>query len=452
MHLFSKFHISLKVSMRILHLIDNYPPWGSGGTEIFCARLCQQLKDSGIEVTVALHQAGSLPEPGYYKCEGIPVVILPSIPDYRDRAGDFKRTTFNAVGFPELLDKYQPDILHLHGFTQTKGLTHIQWAKNKGIKVILTFHTPGISCLRDSLLWNGREICDGEILISRCAECRLHNAGVPEPLGKLLSHIEIPGLKVNNSKINYVLTSRQWTKLHQQAWLEMIDSIDVLHVLAEWAREVALINRAPYEKVHLIRTFGPEPIFTPASTKESNQNYLNLVYVGRCNFVKGIHIIIDAIQLLASNFPIQVTFFALGWNNNEYGRQQKNRIQNDPRFIIRESLPNDKLLQELSQYDACLVPSIWLETGPLTVLEAFAAGIPVIGSRRGGIAELVQDGVDGMLFEPGNAQALAQILENLLYDLSLLINLKKNVKPPRNTHDFTQDMMNLYSQLMKFKS
>jgi len=50
--------------MRVLHLLENYPPWGSGGTEIFCARLCQQLKNSGIEVIVALHQAGSLPELG----------------------------------------------------------------------------------------------------------------------------------------------------------------------------------------------------------------------------------------------------------------------------------------------------------------------------------------------------------------------------------------------------
>ncbi len=433
--------------MRVLHLLQNYPPWGSGGTEIFCARLCQQLKNSGVEVTVALHQAGSLPEPGYYECEGIPVVILPSLPDYRDRARSFTRTTVNAVGFPELLDKYQPDILHLHGFVQTNGLTHIQWAQQKGVKTVLTFHTPGVSCLRQSLLFKGREICDGEIIINRCAECRLHNAGLPDPVAKMLSNVEIPGLKVNNSKINYVLTSPQWTKLHQKAWLNMVNSIDALHVLAEWTRQVALINNAPEQKVHLIRTFGPKPISKPASTMTTNQNYLNLAYVGRCDFVKGIHIIIDAIDLLSPDFPVKITFFTLGWDKSKYGKERKNQIQNDPRLTIRESLPNDQLLQELSQYDACLVPSIWLETGPLTVLEAFAAGIPVIGSRRGGIAELVQDGVDGMLFEPGNAQALAQTLDNLLNDSSLLIKLKENVKPPRNSTDFTQDMINLYSQL-----
>jgi hypothetical protein len=256
--------------MRVLHLLQNYPPWGSGGTEIFCARLCQQLKNSGIEVTVALHQAGSLPEPGYYECEGIPVVILPSLPDERDRARNFTRTTVNAVGFAELLDKYQPDILHLHGFVQRNGLTRIQWAKQKGIKTVLTFHTPGVTCLQQSLLYKDKEVCDGQILINRCAECRLNNAGISAPVAKILSHVEIPGLKVNNSKINYVLTSSQWTKLHQKAWLDMVHSIDVLHVLAEWTRQVALLNSAPKYKVNLIRTFGPEQLTTPSSTPKSN--------------------------------------------------------------------------------------------------------------------------------------------------------------------------------------
>lgn len=434
--------------MRVIHLVENYPPWGSGGTEIFCARLCQQLKNSGIEVTVAFHQAGSLPEPGYYECEGIPVVILPSLPDYRDRARSFTRTTVNAVGFPELLDEYQPDILHLHGFVQRNGLTHIQWAQKKGVKTVLTFHTPGVTCLQESLLYKDKEVCDGEILISRCAECRLYQAGLPDSIAKLLSQIEIPGFKVNNSKINYVLTSRQWTKLHQQAWLNMVDAIDAIHVLAEWTREIALLNRAPYEKVHLIRTFGPKPISTP-SLSSKNENYLNLVYVGRCSFVKGIHIIIDAIKLLPFDFPVKMTFFTLGWEHNDYGKQQKNRIKEDRRFSIRESLPNHKLLEQLNQYDACIVPSIWLETGPLTVFEAFAAGIPVIGSRRGGIAELVQDGIDGMLFEPGNAQALAQILVNLVEDSSLLSKLKDNVKLPRNITHFTQEMLDLYSHIVK---
>jgi glycosyltransferase involved in cell wall biosynthesis len=373
------------------------------------------------------------------------VVILPSLPDYRDRARNFTRTTVNAVGFPELLDEYQPDILHLHGFVQVNGLTHIQWAQQKGVKTVLTFHTPGVTCLQQSLLYKDTEVCDGQILINRCAECRLNNAGIPDPAAKILSNVEIPGLKVNNSKINYVLTSPQWTKLHQQAWLDMVDSIDALHVLAEWTREVALLNSAPEQKVHLIRTFGPKPIDQPSSTQKTNEDCLNLVYVGRCDFVKGIHVIIDAIDLLPPEFPVKITFFTLGWDKSKYGKERKNRIQDDPRLMIKESVPNHKLLQELSQYDACLVPSIWLETGPLTVLEAFAAGIPVIGSRRGGIAELVQDGVDGMLFEPGNAQELAQLLENLLKDSSLLIKLKENVKPPRNSTDFTQDMINLYS-------
>ena len=60
--------------------------------------------------------------------------------------------------------------------------------------------------------------------------------------------------------------------------------------------------------------------------------------------------------------------------------------------------------------DALVVPSLWLETGPMVVLEAKAAGLPVIGSRLGGIAELVSEPEDGMLVPPGNVAAWTEAI------------------------------------------
>jgi glycosyltransferase involved in cell wall biosynthesis len=62
--------------------------------------------------------------------------------------------------------------------------------------------------------------------------------------------------------------------------------------------------------------------------------------------------------------------------------------------------------------DVLVVPSLWMETGPITVLEAWAAGIPVIGSNRGGIREWIDEFGGGRLFPPGDAKALASILES----------------------------------------
>ena len=51
-------------------------------------------------------------------------------------------------------------------------------------------------------------------------------------------------------------------------------------------------------------------------------------------------------------------------------------------------------------FDVLVVPSIWLENSPLVVHEAFMFGVPVIGSRIGGTADLIQDGINGFLYEP----------------------------------------------------
>ena len=106
-----------------------------------------------------------------------------------------------------------------------------------------------------------------------------------------------------------------------------------------------------------------------------------------------------------SNSCLKISLFTLlffrnssSWEQTEYGRELQHQLENDHRFEVKYNLPNDQLLKVLSGFDLCVVPSLWLETGPLVVLESFAAGVPVLGSRLGGIAELVRDGVDGLLF------------------------------------------------------
>ena len=68
------------------------------------------------------------------------------------------------------------------------------------------------------------------------------------------------------------------------------------------------------------------------------------------------------------------------------------------------------------QFDVLVVPSLWLENSPLVIHEAFMAGVPVVGSRIGGIPDLVEEGISGLLVDPGSPEALAQALETLAAD------------------------------------
>ncbi len=79
----------------------------------------------------------------------------------------------------------------------------------------------------------------------------------------------------------------------------------------------------------------------------------------------------------------------------------------------------------MQRYDVLAVPSQWLETGPLVVMEAFAAGVPVLGSNLGGIGELVTSGVDGLLVEPASIVAWRTALEALCRDRELLSGFAK---------------------------
>jgi len=98
----------------------------------------------------------------------------------------------------------------------------------------------------------------------------------------------------------------------------------------------------------------------------------------------------------------------------------------------------------MKQYDLLAVPSQWLETGPMVVLEAFAAGIPVMGSNLGGIAELVQHHVNGILVEASSINAWANELEQLCEHRDNLEQLKRGISPPQMMKVVAEKMNLIY--------
>ena len=439
--------------MKVLHMIgaSSYLPWVTGGSIISCHRLCQNLQRLGVEVLVVIHQHPSGREPlGNHLYETVSVQVLPSITDGKKRSALYSRKTVDATGFEDILASYRPDIVHFHDFTASAGITHMQLAKQAGSKIVLTYHTQGNSCSQHGLLYQGKTVCDGEIKVQRCSECRLAVAGLHPILGRLAALWSPSWLDVNNfNLISRLVTTRKMTEIFQESWLKMLDLVDALHIHTKWVQNLVELNGASPDKVHFFRTGGPD-VIEHNSRHPLEDGILKLVFVGRSTRIKGIHVLIEAIKLLPKELPIKVTFFCsdITWEQKEYGQQIKQQLEEDSRFKVQYNVPNGQLLKLLANYDFCVVPSLWLETGPLTVLEAFAAGIPVIGSHLGGIAELVQDGVDGLLFEPGNSQELSSILQRLVTEKSLMQKLKANVQHPRTMTNLAEDTLTMYETLI----
>ena len=99
-----------------------------------------------------------------------------------------------------------------------------------------------------------------------------------------------------------------------------------------------------------------------------------------------------------------------------------------------------------------VIPSEWYENGPISLLESFASGKPVIGSDVGGIPEHISHGIDGLIFENKNHIDLADKIQSLLSGKYSLIsmgeNSRKKIDNKYNKHDHIETIIGIYKQLI----
>src|SRR4029453_5793692 len=100
----------------------------------------------------------------------------------------------------------------------------------------------------------------------------------------------------------------------------------------------------------------------------------------------------------------------------------------------------------LADLDVLVVPSIWQENSPLVIREAFLAGTQVVASRIGGIVELVEDGVNGLLFEPGDAEDLRRLLQPFIDEPSLGDELRRRLPTVRTIEDDVRQTRAVYEK------
>ncbi len=114
----------------------------------------------------------------------------------------------------------------------------------------------------------------------------------------------------------------------------------------------------------------------------------------------------------------------------------KSKIKGDKRFNLRGLLSKEQLIYKLQEYDLAVIPSIWLETGPLTVMEALSAGLPIAGSNIGGIKELIK-GIPGCkLLEP-NLNDWEEYIRSLIDNPN---QIDVNLPRPRTFDDLANEL------------
>lgn len=407
-----------------------------GGTEVYVAALAAELCSHGIESTIAApgEQAGTYERDGVYidRYSVDPVVDVAGLYGEGDPAA--------ARAFGDILDRRRPDVVHLHARTRAVSLRTLREAKRRGLPVVYTYHTPTGSCPRGTLMRWGSVPCDGRLTVGRCTACVLNSGGIPRPVALALA--AMPGLNriPATGRLATALGTRRHIETAHRATATFLSEADHVVSVCSWVDDL-LARLGVEDRRRTLSRQGLAHDAPPAEDRdERNVGPLRLAFFGRLSPEKGLSTVLDALNLLSQR-DICLDVYGTASNGN--------RALSDSRVRWMEPVEPSAVVPTLREYDALVVPSRWLETGPLVVLEAFAAGIPVIGSRLGGISELVTEGLDGLLLPPDSPQGWADAIGRLAADPAHLSRLRAGIRPPRRMAAAAADMAAVYHSLLR---
>jgi glycosyltransferase involved in cell wall biosynthesis len=363
--------------MHVLMLNNIYPPIMAGGAELVVADLCEGLVSRGHQVTV-VSTCGPEMEP--YPVEtrsGVTVIRFFPRNVYWNfaRAGQTRhrhllwhlRDAWNrdaARRFNAVLGAAPVTIAHTH---LIDGFSASIWrrARRAGLPVIHTAHDYHLLCPRAFLLDRDWRICRHPGL-----GCRLYRAW---------------HLRTTADVDLFVSPSRFLLDRHRQAGLAP-------------PRDAVIRNGIPLpreaSRIREMRRTNRRPRF---------------LLMCRLTVEKGVLVALRAVSRLPRELDFELVICGRGPLEAEVSAA----AANDPRIRFAGYVSGEDKARWLASADHLLVPSLWYENAPLAVIEAAAYGLGVLGSRIGGIPELVREGRTGLLFEPGNDAELAATMRGL---------------------------------------
>jgi glycosyltransferase involved in cell wall biosynthesis len=387
--------------MHVMLCYSIYPPIQAGGAELIVSYLAEGLAQRSHRVTV-VSTCGPQMEP--YPIEhrnGVEVIRF--FPDNRywlfereGRGGYDKlrwhlRDAWNrACGrrLRQILREYRPDVVHSHG---VEGFSPVLWrmAKSLGIPLMHTAHDYYMLCPRALLVTRRQSIC-----ATPAVPCRLRAAWY----SRCAAAIDL-----------FCSPSQFLLDLH------------LAHGLS--ARSSAVVSngipmRARSQPPDAVARHGP----------------LRLLFAGRLTAEKGLRVAIEAMRRLPPEFPVTLMIAGKGGLEGEV----RAAADADPRITYVGYLSGEDKDRAFASADCLLLPSLWYENAPVVIVEAAAYGLAVIGSRLGAIPEFIEDGRNGLLFEAGNPQALADSIQRLALDGALQSELRRGGAPLLARHSVTR--------------
>ncbi|OAT31499.1 putative glycosyltransferase protein [Buttiauxella brennerae ATCC 51605] len=290
-----------------------------------------------------------------------------------------------------LLEKERPDIVHFHNIYHQLTPSIIKVARDFGCKTVLTAHDYKISCPSYAMLRDGK-VCDACIT------------------GSVFNAFKYRCYEGSTSKSLLLSLEATWQHIAKN-----YQAIDVIISPSEFLKGV-IKHTLPHSRIDVIVNGIDD-----SQPLNDIEDLGYLLFVGRVSREKGIETLARAHQLMRNKIPLKIV-----GNGPIYNELIKQFPEAEFLGYVQQGEGLDKLIKHAR---AIIVPSECNENCSMSVLEAMSFARPIVGSRIGGIPEQIRDGIDGALFEPGNAQELADVLDDLA------ANPEKAKQMGLNAHD-----------------
>jgi glycosyltransferase involved in cell wall biosynthesis len=276
--------------------------------------------------------------------------------------------------FADLIRCHRPDVVHVHNTFMRISPSIYSVCQEAGIPVVQTLHNYRLFCSAATLFRDGHV----------CEECLDHS------LWRGVSH----GCYRNSRAATATVALMLATHRTIGTWAR---DVDRYIALTEFARQKSAASGLPAGKIVVKPNFVAED---PGVRTQEGQSAL---LVGRLSPEKGLKTLLSAWERLQNQIPLQIV--GDGPMRPDLEAQMNSHL---PSVCFRGRLTREQTFEAMKNARFLVFPSEWYEGFPMTIAEAFACGVPVICSRLGSMAELVDDHRTGLHFTAGDAEDLAQ--------------------------------------------
>jgi len=301
-----------------------------------------------------------------------------AVDGFVSKIGAAFRSVYNfssARKVSKIILQFKPDIIHIHNLFFAASPSVIYTAYKHKIPVILTLHNYRLICANALLLRNNK-VCE------LCTQKKIPLSGIRYKCYR------------NSFAESALVTSI--TSIHKllNTWR---NKIHTYIALTEFSRSKLLHSSLHIPANRMIT----KPNFIPDPGEGNIQRENFFLFAGRIVKEKGIHILAKAFADMPENKIIII-------GDGPERRSLQEEFKSYPHIYFTGQMEKKEVAEYMKRCKALICPSIWYEGAPLTILEAFATGTPVIASRLGSMIESITDGFNGLHFTAGDANDLSK--------------------------------------------